>query len=529
MPLRAALWFLFVCSVAGVVIPGALGATYVARIAARPSFYPVSVSDAGPPPPSPSAERPHPRRAAVVVLDGLGHEDASRMRFVARMRQLGQCRRMDVGALPMSRPVYGALSTGVEQDRGGALINDSTAPHAAESIWEVARRAGLSVTAVSELPWWRQLFPRGFTSYAVSPRDADYFRLPPPADLTLVHPLYLDETGHEHGAASAEYRGAMARADTELAAFMDTLDPARDLLVVTADHGHSLRGGHGGRQPRVAEVLTCYAGPGVQHRAEIGAMRVTTFAPALSLLLGLPFPSGMRAGDDDLDTLWEIADQGAFSPGYVADRRAAVERFRAENRAAVATFLPASAGSWTALHHAARHAQALRALPFLAVLITVLWAHRLGHRRLAGAAKSGAWFGLGWILASALSAYALQTWLRGSFDMSSVGTRFGFLCFTPLLGAGVISGGAALHLRLRRSPAALAWDASFFSLVGTLLAAAHPAVLGAHLDYPVPPPPLYFFPLFATLFLAATNALGMVFCAVDWFRRAPRPELARAG
>ncbi len=46
--------------------------------------------------------------------------------------------------------------------------------------------------------------------------------------------------------------------------FIRTVDLRRTLLVLTADHGHALRGGHGGPQPRVATVMTCFAGPNVQ-------------------------------------------------------------------------------------------------------------------------------------------------------------------------------------------------------------------------------------------------------------------------
>lgn len=528
--LRTAPWFLLACSVIGLVVPSVLGATYIGRLATRPSFYPVSVPDSlalsgpvtmGESPLLPAQPVRRPRRAVVVVLDGLGHEGAREMRSLEQVRARGQCRKMDVGALSLSRPVYGALSTGVEQDRGGALINDSAAPHVAPSIWEIARQAGLSVAAVSELPWWRELFPRGFATYLIPPRDADYFRLAPPADLLLIHPLYIDEAGHEHGARSDGYRAAVARADRELAGFLGTIDLERDLLVVTADHGHSLRGGHGGREDRVAHVLTCYAGLGVQRRAEIGTMSVTTFSPSLALLLGLRFPAGMRAGDDDLDALWDIVDGSALSAPYLAERREAVERFRAENRAEVARLMPASGGSWAALHHAARRGQATRALPFVALLLALLWVHALGHRRLAGAAGSGSSvrFGWGWILGFGLAAYAFQTGLRGSFDLSSIGTRGGFLLFTPLLGVGVSAAAAGLHVWRRRSRMALAWDVSILSLVGTLLCVAHPAVLGLHLDYPVPPPPLYFFPLFATLFLAPLNVMGLLLCSAGWASR----------
>jgi hypothetical protein len=483
------------------MVPSFLGLTYTDRLATRPSYYLVSVTDRLVQTRAPR----RPRSTVVVVLDGLGHEEARGMRSLERLRERGQCRRTDVGSLPLSRPVYGTISTGVEQDRGGALINDGTAPHDAESIWEIARESGLTVAAVSEVDWWQQLFPRGFTSYLTPPSATDYFRASPRADLVLLHPLYIDEAGHEHGAASDAYHESVARADGELLDFLGTLDLAQDLVVVTADHGHALRGGHGGRQDRIAQVLTCYAGPGVAHRPEIGTMHMTSLAPSLSLLLGLRFPAGMRAGDDDLDVLWEIAEPSALPAEYLSERRRAIDQFRAENQVRVA--------SWTAFYHDARRRRALRAPPVFGALALLLWAYARGQRcqpRRQGGGRPGFVFGATAIVVFAVAAWALQIALRGSFDMSSINNRRSFLAFTILLGMAVSAGAVGLHALLCRSLWALVWDLCLLSLVGTTLCLAHPIVFGWHLDFPVPAPPFFFFPLFATLFLLGTNAAGLI-------------------
>ncbi len=512
---RAALRLLLACCIAGLVVPSLLGLTYTRRLATRPERYGVTVSR--PPSPPPAIRRP--RRAAVVVLDGLGREEARGMRSFQRAHRQGQCRDMDVGPLSISRPVYAVLSTGVEQDRGGPLINDATMPDTQESIWEVAHEAGFSVAGVSELPWWKDMFPRAFSAYLTLPQGANYFDLAPSAALLLIHPLYIDEAGHAHGAASSDYRAATDRADQELSAFMDTLDLERDLLVVTADHGHALRGGHGGRQDRVAHVLTCYAGPGVRRQADIHAMSATSFAPSLSLLLGLRFPSGMRAGEDDLDTLWDIADERAFPPAYLDAQRREIERFRLENQAQLARWLPSSGGGWAALYRAHRLEEAMRALPFLGLFILMLAIHLRYHHRSGQGGRAAFAFGVAWSLGCALSAYLLQLALRGSFDMTSVNNRQSFLTFTLALGLAVSTSFVLLHLSVRRSLTALAWDLSLLSAAGTLACIAHPAALGWHAGFPVPPPPLFFFPFFATLFLTGVNGVGLFVLALA---RSPR-------
>lgn len=505
-------WLLVACSAAGLGAPLVLGLTYSDRLSSPEGFYQVEVADAAVP------ELRRPRRTALVVLDGLGYEEARTMRSLAELQARGQCRRTDVGSLTLSRPVYAVLSTGLEQDRTGARGNDDARPIAAQSIWEIARAAGLSVAAVSELPWWRELFPGGFDRYETAARELNYFERVPPADLQLVHPLYIDEAGHESGADSPEYRAAVARADAELSGFLKTMDLSRDLVVVTADHGHSLRGGHGGRQDRVAHVLTCHAGVGVRHVEAPGELQSISIAPSLALLLGLRFPATMRAGDDDLEALWQIADPGAFPPGYLEARRAAVARFRGRNADQLRAWLPESEGSWDRFYAWHRARQRWASLPFWVALALLLGLQSDAQRRRA----RGAVFGPVFVVLCGCVAFALQVALRGSFDLSSVAHREDFIGFTVALSFAWTAAAIGGHWLLRRDLDALLLDLSALSLVGTLASLAHPAVFGWQLGFPVPPPALYFFPYFAAILLGVLNGAGLLLGVVTWVVRRRR-------
>lgn len=513
MDLRRPLWHLFAAGTVGLCAPLALGLGYAGRLVAPAGFYTVHVADTVPA--GPAVRRP--RSASLVVFDGLGHEEARHMPTLARLQERGQCRLTDVGSLPMSRPVYAVLSTGLEADRAGNRDNDDTSPLAAQSIWELARAAGLRVAAVSELPWWQELFPRGFDDYVLAAQSANYFELVPAADLRLIHPLYIDEAGHEFGAASPQYHEAVARGDRELAAYLDTLDLDRDLVIVTADHGHSLRGGHGGLQDRVARVITCLAGPGVRQQGAPGPLRSTSVAPALALMLGLPFPAEMRAGDDELDVLAELVVPAAFPPAYLDERGRSLERFRAANAAQLRAWWPASAGSWDqfyALHRARQRRAALPAL--LAVGFLLAWqvrAHRYGRP---------AAIGLALVVLFYLLLFAGQVGLRGSFDLSAVAGREQFIGFTVTLSLAATLGAIGLHWLMRRDLAALMRDLAVLSLTGTLLSLAHPLAFGWRIGFPLPPPSLYFFPYFAAIALSVSNGvyLLLVVACVVWARRA---------
>lgn len=502
MSLRRPLWLLFVTCALGLAVPLVLGIGYADRLVAPGGFYTVHVDDAV----VTDAPVRRPRTTTLVVFDGLGHEEARTMPSLKRLRARGQCRTTDVGSLPLSRPVYAALSSGLEVDRGGVRFNDDTSALPARSIWALGRAAGLRVAAISEVNWWQELFPHDFDTYVVAPIKDDYFTLAPAADLRLIHPLYVDAAGHEFGAGSPQYHEAVARADRELDRHLDTLDLERDLLVVTADHGHSLLGGHGGRQDRVARVLTCFAGPGVRPLERPGPLLSTSIAPALAVLLGLPFPAEMRASDDELDVLWDIADPAAFSADYLADRQRSLARFRAANAAQLRAWWPASAGSWDAFYAHHRAIQRRRALPALAAVIALWTLQARAHRR-----RRPALFGLGFVITFYLTLFLAQVGIRGSFDLSAVAGREQFLGFTMTLALLSTLAAISLHASLRRDLAALLRDLAALSLTGTLLSLAHPLAFGWYPGFPAPSPSLFFFPYFAALALPITNSVIVLF------------------
>lgn len=514
MDLRRHAWLLFLACAPGLAVPLVLGVGYADRLVAPAGLHTVHVDDRVPA--EPRVRRP--RSATLVVLDGLGHEEAQRMPTVARMQARGQCRRTDVGSLPMSRPVYAVLSTGLEADRGGIRDNDDTSPSPAQSIWQLARADGMTVAGISELAWWSELFPAGFDAFDLHGLSTNYFALAPAADLRLIHPLYIDEAGHEFGAASPQYIESVARADRELGGYLDTLDLDRDLLVVTADHGHSLRGGHGGLQDRVAHVITCFAGPGVRHLGAPGPMRSTSVAPALALLLGLPFPAEMRAGDDELDLLADLVDPAAFPTDYLDDRRRGLERFRAANADQLRAWSPASKGSWDRFYALERARQRRGALPALLGVLVLLALQARAHRR-----PRPALFGLGFVVCFYLALFAGQVGLRGSFDLSSVAGREQFIGFTVTLSLLVSLAAIGLHLLLRRDLIALLRDLAVLALTGAVLCLAHPLAFGWRVGFPLPPPSLYFFPYFAAIALPVACGVALLFglACVVWAQRSP--------
>lgn len=474
----------------------AIGERYIQRLPNHAGYFLVPVDDAVPAPPP-----DRPRRTVVVVADGLGQKFARGLQVTARLQAAGQCRPTDVGPISVSRPVYAVISTGLEQDRTGARNNDETAPLAAESIWDVAREAGLTVAGVSDVPWWQQLFPRGFDRYDVLPQSDDSFAFVQLGDLTLIHPSYVDHAGHEEGADSAAYAEAVARLDREFGALLDRLDLGRDLVVFTADHGHHPGGGHGGRAPEIAEVLTCFAGRGVARREQGDAIHSHAIAGTLAVLLGLRFPRHMRAVEDDLDQLFTIAAADAFPRAYLDHRRAAVAGFRTANGAMLAGWLGA-AGGWSDLAVREGRRQwrrvGLVALATLAGFFVAARLRRLGRVRTLELA--------GWCLGVAATTVALHVVALGSFDWTAINLRERYLRAAPLicLAPAVL---AIIVRRRQRGPAAVA-DQLTLATLALALDLGHIVVFGWPVGYPLPGPAMLLTPFFASIFLGVHGLLA---------------------
>jgi hypothetical protein len=496
----AALAFAVACIVVGFF----LGERYISRLPNHAGYFLVAVVDeVGAPIPA------RPRHTAVIVVDGLRRDAAERMAVTRQLEHEGQCRISDQGSFTVSRPEYALLSTGLEVDRTGSRNNELTAPLAAESIWEVARASGLGVSGSSHLLWFAQLFPAGFDRFTrLEDHAENVFAASngPLLDVNLFHPLYVDENAHHHGAASAEYAAAVERVDSEIAGLLARMDLSQDLVVLTADHGHRDEGGHGGAQDEIKNVLICFAGPGIAHRTDRAAFDGRSTAPALAYLLGLRFPRNMRAGDDGLDVLWEIARPLPGNDPYVADRRAAVERFRAENRIALEGWLGSAPGTWPRLYEREANAQTRRVA--LVVMVALLGAAAMIRARRMGPRETGAT--LMWIISALLMLWVVHHVVLGDFDFTVINLREQFVPRATVVAFAGSLLAVAGHVLVVRRPERLAADQ--LALVGLLLLAnvGHVFVYGWPLGFPLPGQAARYFPFLGAIALASYALVAAV-------------------
>jgi len=253
-------------------------------------------------------------------------------------------------------------------------------------------------------------------------------------------------------------------------------------------------------------VLVCFAGRGVAQRADRAMFDGRSTAPALAVLLGLRFPRNMRAGDDGLDVLWEIARNEPANVAYLAERRVAVDRFRDENRVALEHWLGGGPGTWPRLYEREARAQALR-LVALMVFVLVCAALSFRARRIEPRA---ALVTTAWVAFTAFVVWCVHHAVLGDFDFTVINLRQRFI---PRAAAVAIVSALATvlaHARIVRDKERLVGD--LLLVVGLLLAMnlGHVYVYGWPLGFPLPPQPARYFPFFGAIALAVYGLAAAV-------------------
>jgi len=262
-------------------------------------------------------------RVVLVIVDGL-RRDRLPLLGLAHVSgwERAACTLRTV--LPsFSRPAYVALSTGVPPELSGAHTNDHEGPARLESIWDVARGAGLTTRVWADgTDWWLELFPDAFVHPLIVPKG-DFAAavaplVPGERDLLLLHYVAADDEAHDHGIGAAYEREVRAAGEL-VRALMTRLDPTRDTVIVTADHGHIDRGGHGGPEPEVMAVPLVALGRGLADAPACEGALVDV-APTIAALIGVPPPAASVGRPLPIVSAPPIAS--AFTPPVVPAPRA---------------------------------------------------------------------------------------------------------------------------------------------------------------------------------------------------------------
>lgn len=189
--------------------------------------------------------------------------------------------------------------------------------HEHDSLFRRAADAGLKSFAVGQQDW-----PAIFSGHGVNLKSVFYYGPQSRYDdlvlgeglkimkekrwnILVLHLFDLDVIGHATGVGSATYLKQLAWLDNkidELSAIAGT----DSCILVTADHGQTKSGTHGGLEMEVRSVPFVLWGNGVRSVA-LGSFPQENIAPTLSAVLGLP-PPAMTEGWPELEAI-QISDR----------------------------------------------------------------------------------------------------------------------------------------------------------------------------------------------------------------------------
>lgn len=311
------------------------------------------------------------RRVVLVIVDGLRWDSSRQMRYLATLRAAGVDGHAQSHYPTWSRPNYVSILTGVPPQASGVRTNRHYTPVTLDSLMDRAHAAGLHSASASEASPLPALFLRPadpgqvavvdnididlmldpeepaprmpelelhspfddgrYTPWPGGLVDAARAQLAAGHELQVILISVVDAAGHAHGADSDEYAEAVQVADRTLARVLPLVDLGQDAIVVTADHGHTGPGGHGGVEPEVLDVPLVMAGAGIKPGAEPLAARLIDLAPTVAALLAMPAP-GHGLGRTMTELLTLSPEDALARVRADATRLTATEQVVAESR-----------------------------------------------------------------------------------------------------------------------------------------------------------------------------------------------------
>ncbi|MFJ5623163.1 alkaline phosphatase family protein [Peribacillus loiseleuriae] len=254
-------------------------------------------------------------RLIMIVVDALRFDTAcSHMGFMQHLVEQGKVARYEVKSeVPsLSRPLYETILTGTPPLVHGIVGNGVVRLSTQESLFHLARRSG-KTTAAAAYYWVSELYNHAPFRHGVDriqlAKDAPienglfYFEDHYPdshlfaeaqwlvseknPDFLYIHPMNVDDDGHKFTANSVQYRNRVLATDALLAL---TLPKWMDLgydIIVTADHGMTVDGNHGGNTTNDRHVPLFIASKKVKPIVQNQIVSQLQMAPLACHLLGI--------------------------------------------------------------------------------------------------------------------------------------------------------------------------------------------------------------------------------------------------
>ncbi len=256
------------------------------------------------------------------MVDGMRNDMASEnLGFMEHLVEAGKATRYQIKSeLPsLSRPLYEVLLTGTPSSVNGISSNGSVRLSKQESLFHLTKKQGL-INATASYYWISELYHRAPFHYLEDREqrnpenviqygkfywedhypdshllmDGEMLRRQVNPDFLYIHPMNVDDVGHQFGSDSKEYREKILRMDNYLSELIPIWQEAGYQIVVTADHGMSEWGLHGGTTDGERIVPFYLLSDKVQKGRFHDVIPQLEFAPFMCRLMDIPKSESMQ-------------------------------------------------------------------------------------------------------------------------------------------------------------------------------------------------------------------------------------------
>ena len=266
----------------------------------------------------------------LIILDGLPYRNWQPfMGNLAGWALSGEAQvwRMRSVVPSTSACCYASIHTGVTPQEHGIPSNEFRRRVAQPDIFSEVAKAGGKSGAVTH-SYWSEFFNRHPFDYVrdieydepegpihhgrfhtmagynhdnqMTPSDVDLFATLTSLtrrfgiDYGILHTCTVDSLGHRFGQGVVEMDNALYALDSSLAGFLPGWVAAGYEVIVTADHGQTGRGHHGGHDDEMQDVALYYFGKGKGPKPDV-LLNQLQLAPTILKRLGVPIPKTMKA------------------------------------------------------------------------------------------------------------------------------------------------------------------------------------------------------------------------------------------
>ncbi len=213
-------------------------------------------------------------RVVLIVIDALRFDTAcTHMGYMQHLVERGVAARYEVRSeVPsLSRPLYETILTGTPPIIHGVTSNRTVRLSNQTSLFHLAQSSG-KTTAAAAYYWVSELYNRApfqhfedriqldmdlpienglfyFEDHYPDSHlfaDAAWLMDQKEPDFLYIHPMNVDDDGHKFTADSKEYRNRVLAVDGLLSIFIPKCLEQGYEVIVTADHGMTNDGNHGG-------------------------------------------------------------------------------------------------------------------------------------------------------------------------------------------------------------------------------------------------------------------------------------------